>query len=152
MISSVWNRIASAYGASLGGDDDCFYRRLAPLLHTETGDDLEGRRVLDLGCGHGWLEARLAAAGADVLGVEGSQALIRQAKTAHPELTWQVHNLTERIRDSWGGSTSSSPTLCWYFVPLRPLTGYRLDGEALGGVPTGAGLTADSSRRASSSG
>jgi len=97
-----WNRIASAYGASIGGDDDSFYRRLAPFLQTEIGDDLEGRRVLDLGCGHGWLGARLAAAGADVLGVDGSRALIRQAQTAHPQLTWQVQDLTEPVPDSWG--------------------------------------------------
>jgi SAM-dependent methyltransferase len=97
-----WDQIASTYAAATGGEHDSFYRRLAPFLRTQIGDDLEGRHVLDLGCGHGWLGARLAASGADVVGVDGSQALIQQAQTSHPQLTWHVHDLTEPLPDSWG--------------------------------------------------
>lgn len=39
-------------------------------------------RVLDVGCGEGWLARALAAGGADVLGVDGSDALV-EAAAAH---------------------------------------------------------------------
>lgn len=97
-----WDRIGLSYAASTGGDDDSFYRRLAPFLQTQIGDDLTGRRILDLGCGHGWLGARLAAAGADVLGIDGSSVLIQQALAAHPKLTWRVHDLAEPFPADWG--------------------------------------------------
>lgn len=97
-----WDHIASTYGALVGGEGDSFYRRLAPFLQAAIGDNLEGRRVLDLGCGHGWLGARLATAGADLLGVDGSQALIQQARMAYPQLTWEVHDLTKPAPNRWG--------------------------------------------------
>jgi len=97
-----WDRIALSYAASTGGDDDSFYRQLAPFLRTQIGDNLTGRRILDLGCGHGWLGARLAAAGADVVGIDGSSTLIQQAQAAHPKLTWRVHDLTEPFPADWG--------------------------------------------------
>lgn len=39
-------------------------------------------RVLDVGCGEGWLSRALAARGADVLGIDGSDALISSARAA----------------------------------------------------------------------
>ena len=41
-----------------------------------------GLRALDLGCGEGWLARALAAAGADVTGVDGSGPLIAAATAA----------------------------------------------------------------------
>ncbi|HYW33475.1 MAG TPA: class I SAM-dependent methyltransferase [Gemmatimonas sp.] len=39
----------------------------------------EARRILDVGCGEGWLARTLAAPGRDVLGVDGSAGLIEAA-------------------------------------------------------------------------
>lgn len=39
-------------------------------------------RVLDVGCGEGWLSRALAARGAEVLGIDGSEALIDGARAA----------------------------------------------------------------------
>jgi 2-polyprenyl-3-methyl-5-hydroxy-6-metoxy-1,4-benzoquinol methylase len=41
-----------------------------------------GERVLDVGCGEGWLSRALGAAGGDVLGVDGAAALIDAARAA----------------------------------------------------------------------
>src|SRR5437870_3972474 len=45
-------------------------------------------RVLDLGCGDGRVAARLAAAGAEVTGVDPSAVALERARAAHPELTF----------------------------------------------------------------
>ncbi len=39
-----------------------------------------GRRVLDLGCGEGWLARKLAADGREVTGIDASAALIEEAQ------------------------------------------------------------------------
>jgi 2-polyprenyl-3-methyl-5-hydroxy-6-metoxy-1,4-benzoquinol methylase len=39
-----------------------------------------GERVLDVGCGEGWLSRRLDQAGRDVVGFDGSPALIEEAR------------------------------------------------------------------------
>jgi trans-aconitate methyltransferase len=43
-------------------------------------DPKPGERILDLGCGDGALTARLVAAGAAVIGVDSSEALLREAR------------------------------------------------------------------------
>lgn len=88
-----WNQAADIYARTAGGDDDSFYRRMAPFLWQQFGD-VTDRSVLDLGCGHGWLAARLHQAGAQVTGVDGSVALIDIARSRHPEIEFQVHDLT----------------------------------------------------------
>lgn len=42
--------------------------------------DCGGRRVLDVGCGEGWLARALSAHGHDVTGVDASAALIKEAR------------------------------------------------------------------------
>jgi trans-aconitate 2-methyltransferase len=49
-----------------------------------------GERVLDLGCGTAHLTARLAAAGAEVVGIDSSPEMVRQARRAHPGLRFEV--------------------------------------------------------------
>lgn len=51
------------------------YLQLKSVLWECLGD-LNGKTVLDVGCGDGWLCRELAAAGAQVTGVDGSQKLL----------------------------------------------------------------------------
>lgn len=66
----------------------------------------DGRPVADLGCGPGHVSARLAAAGADVVGFDPSPAMLAQASAAHPDVTFQRASLAQFLRprtaDAWG--------------------------------------------------
>lgn len=77
-----WN--ARAYDSSFG----YVSAQGAPLL--ELLDPQSGERVLDLGCGTGVLTAQIAARGAQVLGIDGSQSMIEAAIAQHPGLDFTV--------------------------------------------------------------
>jgi SAM-dependent methyltransferase len=88
-----WDRIAARYAARVSTPEDRVNRVLGPALWESIGE-VRGRRVLDLGCGNGWLSARLAALGAEVTGVDGSAALLAAARTTHPGIAFLRHDLT----------------------------------------------------------
>ena len=60
----------------------------APLV--ELLDPRPGERILDLGCGTGVLTADIAARGAQVLGIDGSAAMIERAIATYPGLDFIV--------------------------------------------------------------
>lgn len=53
-----------------------------------------GARILDAGCGPGRVSGRLAQLGHTVVGVDIDPALIDEAKTVHPAVTWFAHDLS----------------------------------------------------------
>ena len=79
----AWNRIAPQYVQLIGGADVRIYPLLKTVLWEALGD-LRGRSVLDVGCGHGWLAEALLAAGAQVVGIDGSSALLSTARQRCP--------------------------------------------------------------------
>jgi trans-aconitate methyltransferase len=58
-------------------------RELAALL-----DPKPGERILDLGCGTGHLTGAIAAAGAEVVGLDASAEMVERARREHPGLTF----------------------------------------------------------------
>jgi SAM-dependent methyltransferase len=91
-----WNAAADVYasrgGAGAGPDQLC-----CPLLAAE----LRGVRVLDAGCGTGWLSRYLAGRGARVVGVDVSDALVARARSIEAAaplgITYAVHDLMEPL-------------------------------------------------------
>ena len=64
-----------------------FGENLAQVLAVKPGD-----RVLDLGCGTGYLTNLLRAAGADITGFDSSAEMVQQARLNHPETRYEVAN------------------------------------------------------------
>src|ERR1700760_2662093 len=59
-------------------------------------DAVAGRgRVLDVGCGPGFVTAYLAERGVDVTGVDLSPRMIEHARRLHPHCTFDVASATE---------------------------------------------------------
>lgn len=73
-----WNAIAESWVLHADKND---YRNffLMPRMLEMLGD-VAGRRILDLGCGEGGYSRELKRRGADVVGVDGSETLIRIAR------------------------------------------------------------------------
>jgi trans-aconitate methyltransferase len=85
--------------ADLGGD---VLALLAPRA---------GERILDLGCGDGALTAKIAAAGADVIGVDGSADMVRAAQALG--LQAQVMDGQRLTFDSEFDAVFSNAALHW---------------------------------------
>lgn len=60
------------------------------------------RRVVDIGCGNGYLVGVLAARGFDVVGVEPSQDGIEQARRAHPGVRFEQGSVDTELRGRIG--------------------------------------------------
>ena len=93
---ALWDAAAATYAARVGGGGDSFYRRIHDFLWDAVGD-VRGRDVLDLGCGHGWLAEEFRLAGARVTGIDGSAALLAQARTRYPEIGFRQYDLTRGL-------------------------------------------------------
>jgi trans-aconitate methyltransferase len=74
---------------------------------------LSGERILDLGCGTGHLTAKIAETGAQVVGVDRSPEMIRQAKENYPSLQFEVMDAREIALDGNFDAVFSNATLHW---------------------------------------
>lgn len=69
------------YDEKQGDTGDAWHRTLIdPGLFARIGTVTAGTRVLDLGCGNGYIARRLARSGAKVVGVDASDALLERAR------------------------------------------------------------------------
>jgi len=89
-VRESWNRKASEWHAHVGRDGDS-NRRLNsdPVLWRMLGD-VRGLRVLDAGCGTGYLTAQLARSGARVVAIDIAPAMIEIARANVADVGGQV--------------------------------------------------------------
>ncbi len=78
---ATWD--AGLYDRSFGFVSD-FATDMVDLLAPKPGE-----RIVDLGCGTGKLTAAIAAHGADVIGIDGDEAMVERARALHPHLAFQ---------------------------------------------------------------
>lgn len=72
-----------------------------------------GERVLDLGSGTGELTRAIADRGANVVGIDASAAMVAAAKTAHPELRFELGRGEELEYEREFDAIFSNATLHW---------------------------------------
>jgi trans-aconitate methyltransferase len=76
-----------------------------------------GERIIDLGCGTGALTAQIAAAGAEVLGIDASEAMIARAKELYPELRFEIGNGEDFTVEVPVNAVFSNAALHWMSPP-----------------------------------
>ncbi len=72
-----------------------------------------GERILDLGCGTGHLTAQIAAAGADVIGIDKSAAMLEEARKQYPYLRFEQADATDFAFDAPFDAVFSNAVLHW---------------------------------------
>lgn len=78
-----------------------------------------GERILDAGCGMGFLSARLAAAGAAVTGIDILPHLLEQARIAAPGCRWEAADLLDYRPEQPFDAVFAHATLSWVHPPDR---------------------------------
>lgn len=103
--------------------DAALYDRRHSFVY-ERGADLlallepkSGERILDLGCGTGQLTAQIAAAGAQVHGIDASGEMIAQAQQNHPQLSFEIADATRFRAGEPFDAVFSNAVLHWVKPP-----------------------------------
>ncbi|HEV7300268.1 MAG TPA: methyltransferase domain-containing protein [Tepidisphaeraceae bacterium] len=78
-----------------------------------------GEMILDLGCGTGPLASRVAGAGATVLGIDSSPAMIEAARAGFPKLDFRVADARSFRTDTPLDAVFSNATLHWVRPPAE---------------------------------
>ncbi|MGE5191659.1 MAG: class I SAM-dependent methyltransferase [Deltaproteobacteria bacterium] len=76
-----------------------------------------GERILDLGCGTGPLTAQIAAAGAEVVGIDSSPEMIDQARRSFPQLYFDVADARTFSLSEQFDAVFSNAVLHWVKEP-----------------------------------
>lgn len=76
-----------------------------------------GEVVLDLGCGTGHLMARIAAAGARVIGFDPSSAMLESARRRYPQLEWRAADARDFDFPERCDAVFSNAALHWIHEP-----------------------------------
>lgn len=70
-------------------------------------------RILDVGCGTGHLTNQIAAAGAEVIGLDNSQSMIQEARRLYPDLHFEIADATNFHFDRGFDAVFSNAAIHW---------------------------------------
>lgn len=129
-VIRAYDAVADAYADALLAELD--RKPFDRWLLERVADLADGGPVVDAGCGPGQVGFHLAAAGADVTGIDLSPAMVATARSAFPELRFEVGDLTA-LPAPPDGSEGWAAIVAWYSL-------VHLDGPEL--APALAMLTA----------
>ena len=91
-----WDTQAHSYNERIANGGGRFFPQMAERFWGLLGD-IDGKSVLDLGCGQGWLSGELSSRGASVVGIDGSEKLLRFARTNHPDYSFLASDLQDGL-------------------------------------------------------
>ena len=80
-----------------------------------------GERILDLGCGTGHLTHQISELGAEVVGIDGSPAMIAQARQNYPKLKFHLVNASDFDGARKFDAVFSNAVLHWIQPPEGPV-------------------------------
>lgn len=83
-VKRRWNESAASYAARYGKDEDINKTVLLTPALLEMLGDMNGKRVLDAGCGEGYLSRLIARRGASVTAMDYSENLLQIARERTP--------------------------------------------------------------------
>ena len=72
-----------------------------------------GERILDLGCGTGYLTSVIVNTGAEVIGIDNSIEMIANARTAYPQLDFRVQSASDFYFEDRFDAIFSNAVLHW---------------------------------------
>lgn len=94
-LRAFWNRVADDWQIQVGRDGDVNRRvNSDPVLWRFAGD-VRGARVLDAGCGTGYLTVKLAERGALVTGIDFSDRMIAIARETAPATDFRLDSCSQ---------------------------------------------------------
>lgn len=80
MTAQAWGRLAEWYDAKQGDTGDTWHRSLIDPTFLRVVGDVRDLRVLDLGCGNGYVSRKFAREGARVVAVDASSPIVARAR------------------------------------------------------------------------
>ncbi|MGJ7923310.1 class I SAM-dependent methyltransferase [Neobacillus sp. LXY-4] len=81
-----------------------------------------GEKILDLGCGTGDLAKKLSDCKIDVVGIDKSANMIKQAKSKYPNIKFSVQDAIDLSYNNEFDAVFSNATLHWVKPPKKALT------------------------------
>src|SRR5262245_2152547 len=92
---AFWNRVARDWDTQVGDEGDSNRILNSDPVITEFAGDVAGLKVLDAGCGTGYLSRKLHDAGAKVIGIDFSEKMIEIARAKAGHLDFRVDSCSE---------------------------------------------------------
>ena len=89
-----WNQAAGAYAKE---QEQSVFSDMNKAVVKERFTSLSGEEVLDLGCGYGCYTDYFRSIGGEVIGVDGSPAMIEIAKEKYPDSAFAIADITGRL-------------------------------------------------------
>eukprot|EP01120_Amphizonella_sp_Union-15-10_P015603 TRINITY_DN8065_c0_g1_i1.p1 TRINITY_DN8065_c0_g1~~TRINITY_DN8065_c0_g1_i1.p1 ORF type:complete len:251 (+),score=49.10 TRINITY_DN8065_c0_g1_i1:51-803(+) len=101
-IKSLWDTLANAWNVWIGNEGDWTRKNSTDRFVWQYAGELKGKKVLDAGCGNGYLSIQLAQKGAEhVIGVDISPNMIAIAKEKildkNAPIEFRVDSTTELV-------------------------------------------------------
>ncbi|MBC8478294.1 MAG: methyltransferase domain-containing protein [Candidatus Delongbacteria bacterium] len=93
-VRDFWNRVASDWDQQVGDAGDNNRRLNSDPVLWQFAADVNGLKVLDAGCGTGYLARQLHQKGATVTGVDLSERMIAIARSKSNTIDYQVDSCT----------------------------------------------------------
>lgn len=97
-----------------------FGTSLVELLSPKSGES-----ILDLGCGTGHLTDKIAAFGAEVIGIDSASTMIEQARHHYPNLRFEVADATDLQFQEQFDAVFSNAVLHWIREPEKVVAGVQ---------------------------